>query len=178
MDVYAETRGALLTGLIMGLSVMLAALVGGVIVLADHSPGDRFPGALVIVAGVFFGGFCLWCFRLLRHQDPYLRVDDQGIECALGRFAWRDIRRVVSVDNYEGPSSMIFVLEEGTTPQPAERTYSKRNILREPPRLTRVGLEVQYFTQALPALAEQGHVPVHTTIEELLASDAIESNSS
>jgi hypothetical protein len=84
---------------------------------------------------------------------------------------------VVTVDNYEGPSSLIFVLEEGTTPQPVERTYSEKILLREPPRLRRFGLELQFFKQALPALAERGHAPVHTTIEELLASDAIVPNS-
>src|SRR5262249_16843237 len=137
-------------------------------------------GLLVALFGAFFLYLAFWLgraslqtLRLWRRQDPYFMVDDRGIECARGRFSWRDILRVVEVIEGEGGvRSLVFILHDGAAPQPAESPYldgvDKDAIAAA--TVTSHGLELsinQCKEQAYAALAAYGFVPVKAERKEL-----------
>jgi hypothetical protein len=190
-DVYALGRRSLLTmnvfapllalvGLIAGPLFLVGGLVG---LVTGPGFGDRVGG--LFLAGFGVGGIYLafWMgrgsvqsFQLRRHQDPYFVVDGHGIECARGRFSWRDIDRVVEVADPVGDDrklrSLIFRLHEGTVPQRVERAYldGMDHELIGAAKLTAYGLELTIGNcakQARSTLAAQGHTAVEVERKEL-----------
>jgi len=186
MTVYAMSRWQLLgANLTFPVVALVGIVFGPIFLIAGLRELTRGHVTGIVVAFFGCGGLYLafWLgrasiqsFRLRRHQDPYFLVDDLGIECARGRFAWRDILRVVEVVDPTGDSSslrsLIFILHEGATPQPVESPYldgfDKEAIAAA--NLTRYGLELsinQCKKQAHAALATYGYVPMKAERKEL-----------
>lgn len=162
--------GGLLFGLpllIYGLQDLLAGHVGGLLFV--------FFGAGWLSYVVWSGRVTVQSFRLERRQAPYFLIDDQGVECARGRFVWEDVIRVVEVIDRGSDSSsrsLIFVLQDGMTPQPVERAYldgfDKEAIGAA--SLTDYGLELTINhckKQAREALASYGYRPLRVERKEL-----------
>ena len=148
MMVYAESRRSLLVVLVICVPVTLGALFYGVYLLTDSSPRD-VKGAVVVLgsAAVIGGMFIVMPLRILRHQDPIFLLDDQGVECARGRFLWQDIREIVETTEWKDGGrirTLVFVLKEATTPQPVERAYADGTVggVVYRPRLSEHGLEI------------------------------------
>jgi hypothetical protein len=185
MAVYALGRPMLILAILFSAFVGLFGLFGlvGVIngligVVRGHVTGLW---AALLGAAFFLGGFFAlgwWIpklLRQLRHPVPYFRIDDQGIECARGRFGWHDIRRVAEVVD-STPRSLVFVLEEETAAQPVDRPYldDPDDFLGGEASLTPYGLELTISNgakRARSALASYGHPAVPLKREELSQED-------
>jgi hypothetical protein len=173
---HKATRQTVLFTLVLGvLGVFL--LLWGLVAIAFGSAGYRYfggPVSLFMGLGLAVGAF------LVHSQDPYFVVDDQGVACARGRFAWRDIRRVVDVVDNPSSRSLIFVLQPGTRPQPVPPVYlhSGGRTSVEAVSLTPYGLELTINhceEEAHAALAAYGHPPVPAKREELPQFDVVPS---
>jgi len=175
---------------LVGLVVGPLFLVGGLIELVEGPGfGNRVGGLILIpfgVGGIYLAGWMgrgsIQFFQLRHHQDPYFSVDDHGIECARGRFSWRDIDGLVEVLDPVGDErklrSLIFLLREGAMPQPVERPYldGMDNDLIGAASLTEYGLELTIgncVKQAHSALAAYGHTPVKAERDELSKAEAV-----
>lgn len=194
-DVYALRRGSVLAMnvwapllALVGLVFGPLLLIGGLVQLVEGPGfGDRVSGLFLIPFG--FGGIYLagWmgrgsiqAFQLRHHQDPYFLVDDHGIECARGRFSWRDVDRVVEVMDPVGDDrklrTLIVRLHDGATPLRVERAYldGMDNDLIGAASLTEYGLELTIGNcakQAHSALSTYGHTPVRVERTDLLESE-------
>jgi hypothetical protein len=138
----------------------------------------------VVGLGFGLGAAIAWVenVRRLDHQDPLFMADDEGIECASGRFSWRDIDRVLQLTEVTGSGenktvhrSLAFVLSEEATPRRVERAY-----LEEDAALAPFGfvLEITHCTnQANAALTAYGHTPVKGELSELLPPEQSEAPS-
>lgn len=201
-DVYAMGHRSVLAMNVFAPLLALVGLIAGPLFLVGGlwelvtGPGfgDRVGGLFLIPFGiggiylaVWMGRGTIQFFQLRHHQDPYFNVDDHGIECARGRFSWRDIDRVVEVLDPVGDDrklrSLIFRLHEGATPQPVERAYLDRmdNDLIGAASLTEYGLELTIGNcakQASSALSGCGHTPEKAEREELSTSPAVAPSSS
>jgi hypothetical protein len=201
-DVYAIGRRSLLAmnvwAPLLALVCLIAGplfLVGGLMGLVEGPGfGDRVGGLFIAGLGVGGIGVALWmgqasiqAFRLRHHQDPYFRVDGQAIECARGRFPWRDVERVVEVIDTSGEGSertvvarsFICVLREGVTPQRVERSYldGMDTQLIGAASLTPYGLELRVEhcrNEAYQALATYRHTPVKVEREELAKAEVVD----
>jgi hypothetical protein len=203
LAVYAMGRRSLLAmnfwapllaliGLVIGPAFLVFGLQG---LVEGPGFGDRVGGLVLAAFGLGGIGLALWMgqasiqsFKLRHHQDPYFRLDEQAIECARGRFLWRDIDRVVEVIDKRGEGSdsiatrlFIFVLHEGATPQRVERAYldgMDRELIGEA-SLTPYGLELTIDhcrKEAHQALANYHHAPVKAEREKLSTNEAATSS--
>jgi hypothetical protein len=195
-DVYAMGRRSLLAMnvfapllALVGLVAGPLFLVGGVLQLIQGPGVWNRVGGLVLawfgIGGVFLaiwmGRGSVQSFQLRHHQDPYFLVDDHGIECARGRFSWRDIDRVVEVADPVGEDrklhSLIFRLHEGATSRRAERAYldGMDSELIGAASLTAYGLELTIGNcgkHARSTLSAYGHAPVKAEREGLSKDEA------
>jgi hypothetical protein len=191
-DVYAMGRRSVLAMNVWAPLLSLVGLIFGPLFLVGGAMqvvegpgfGDRVGGLFLVPFGfglIFLAGWMgrgsIQAFQLRHHQDPYFLVDDHGIECARGRFAWRDVDRVVEVMDPVGDerklASLIVRLHEGATPRRVERTYldGMDNDLIGAASLTEYGLELTIghcAKQARSALSTYGYAPVRVEREELL----------
>jgi hypothetical protein len=184
MNVFAPLLA--LVGLVAGPLFLVGGLVG---LVTGPGFGDRVGG--LFLAGFGTGGVYLafWMgrgsvqsFQLRRRQDPYFLVDHHGIECARGRFAWRDVERVVEVADPVGEDrklhSLIFRLHDGVMPQRVEREYldGMDSELIGAASLTEYGLELTIANcakQARSVLSAHGHTPVEAERAGLSKSEAL-----
>jgi len=200
-DVYAMGRRSLLAMNVWAPLLALVCLIAGPLLLLGgllgliEGPGFGYRVGGLVLAGLGLGGIgvALWmgqasiqAFRLRHHQDPYFRVDGQAIECARGRFLWRDVERVVEVIDIRGEGSertvvarsFICVLRPGVTPQRVERTYldGVDSQLIGATSLTPFGLELRIEhcrKDAYHALATYRHTPVKVEREELAQTEVL-----
>jgi hypothetical protein len=133
-----------------------------------------FVGVVWFTLGL--GAVSMWVVtvRRLDHQDPLLVVDDGGIECAQGRFSWRDIDRILQVTEVTGSGDgktvhrrLAFVLRDGTTRRPVERPYDDEEAVAVSPFGFVLGI-TNCTKEANAALAAYGHAPVKGELSELV----------
>jgi hypothetical protein len=186
--VFAWTRRSLI-GLSIWFTVsgLIAFGIGifGVIDGVRNLVAGHAGGLWTLFVGVVFLGYALgagtaWVLnvRRLDHQDPLFIVDDGGVECAHGRFAWRDIDRVLQVTEVTGSGDgkvvhrrLAFVLRDETAGRPVERPYDD-----EDAALTPFGfmLGVTNCTnEANAALAAFGRAPVQGELSELVPAEPV-----
>jgi hypothetical protein len=187
--VYAWSRRSLIgsslfsaVGALVFLFIGLSNLIGGLHNLVE---GHGFTGhggglwsAFLGIVGLGFGLTALALFvltvRRLDHQDPLFVVDEEGIECALGQFAWRHIDRVLQVTQVTGSGDekkvhrrLAFVLRAETMRRPVERPYEAEDVVAFAPFGFVIGI-TNGTKQANAALAAYGHAPVNGELSELV----------
>ena len=130
-----------------------------------RSPFSSFLALLLWAAGVFLLSLLFYVsfhiLRLVVKPQALLRLDGDGLECAVGRIFWRDVERI-SVARYKKESGeggtyfedwLWLIFRPGTEPVPPVSSYFDGRLTRRfgarrmVPRRVPTGLEVPPWTR-------------------------------